>query len=284
MEKIRVKIVEFYQELILKIGIRSKILTIFLGLFLGIMAMPLIFSIKGCESLGFDENTGVIGDTIGGITSPFINFLGAILVYLALKAQIEANNEIRNQFNAQNEARREDEIFKNVQSALKGLDSDFKDFEIRQGKNPISLDKFLRLKIFTEVKDYDQLFNQIYFEEDIFKDERVYSNFKVLIKHLNSICLYFDNNVFEIHKRELFKMECERLLLNHLQFKNEYLDYYRDFEKVKLIEIDRDIFKDFFEFHSFVFYYKINKESSSFERPSKPEFFKILERINENIG
>ena len=74
MEKIRVKIVEYYQELSLKIGIRSKILTIFLGLFLVIMAMPLIFSIKGCESLGFDENTGVIGDTIGGITSHLLIF------------------------------------------------------------------------------------------------------------------------------------------------------------------------------------------------------------------
>ncbi|MCA0237544.1 MAG: hypothetical protein LCH81_14290 [Bacteroidetes bacterium] len=31
------------------------------------------------------SNTGAIGDTIGGITAPFINILGAVLVFLALE-------------------------------------------------------------------------------------------------------------------------------------------------------------------------------------------------------
>lgn len=39
----------------------------------------------------FGANTGPIGDTIGGITAPIIGFLSAILVYLAFKAQIKAN-------------------------------------------------------------------------------------------------------------------------------------------------------------------------------------------------
>jgi hypothetical protein len=41
--------------------------------------------------------TGQIGDTIGGITAPMANLLGAILVYLALKAQIEANLILKKQ-------------------------------------------------------------------------------------------------------------------------------------------------------------------------------------------
>ena len=45
--------------------------------------------------------TGQIGDTIGGITAPFIGFLAAILVYLAFKAQIDANKAIQNQFKIQ---------------------------------------------------------------------------------------------------------------------------------------------------------------------------------------
>lgn len=36
-------------------------------------------------------NTGEIGDTIGGLTAPFVGIMGAILLYLALRAQIEAN-------------------------------------------------------------------------------------------------------------------------------------------------------------------------------------------------
>lgn len=36
-------------------------------------------------------NTGQIGDTIGGLTAPILNFLTIILLYLALKEQIDAN-------------------------------------------------------------------------------------------------------------------------------------------------------------------------------------------------
>jgi hypothetical protein len=35
--------------------------------------------------------TGQIGDTIGGITAPFINLLGALLVYISFKEQNKAN-------------------------------------------------------------------------------------------------------------------------------------------------------------------------------------------------
>jgi len=37
------------------------------------------------------SDTGQIGDTIGGITAPIINLIGAILVYISFRAQIEAN-------------------------------------------------------------------------------------------------------------------------------------------------------------------------------------------------
>lgn len=37
------------------------------------------------------SQTGQIGDTIGGITAPIINVIGAILIYLSFKAQIRAN-------------------------------------------------------------------------------------------------------------------------------------------------------------------------------------------------
>ena len=45
--------------------------------------------------------TGAIGDTIGGITAPFISIIGAILVFLALKAQIQANLLVQDQIEAQ---------------------------------------------------------------------------------------------------------------------------------------------------------------------------------------
>jgi hypothetical protein len=41
-------------------------------------------------------STGEIGDTIGGLTAPFINGIGAILVYLAFKEQVKATHQTTN--------------------------------------------------------------------------------------------------------------------------------------------------------------------------------------------
>ncbi|MES2628494.1 MAG: hypothetical protein V4616_05945 [Bacteroidota bacterium] len=56
-----------------------------------ISAMPWLFTQK---DWGFSGNaaTGVIGDTIGGITSPFVSLLGSGLVFLTLLAQVRANS------------------------------------------------------------------------------------------------------------------------------------------------------------------------------------------------
>lgn len=57
----------------------------------------MIFSqLSSCIS--FDTNSGAIGDTIGGITSPFVNLLGAILIYISFREQVESNKQqIENQ-------------------------------------------------------------------------------------------------------------------------------------------------------------------------------------------
>lgn len=45
--------------------------------------------------------TGYAGDTIGGLTAPIIGLLSALLVYVAFKAQIEANEQQNKQFEIQ---------------------------------------------------------------------------------------------------------------------------------------------------------------------------------------
>lgn len=84
---------------------------------------PFIFTLP----LGFVDftNTGPIGDTIGGITAPFINILGAILVFLALKAQIEANIAIQEQIDQQeidkkidNESRQLNQYYSNLKDSI----------------------------------------------------------------------------------------------------------------------------------------------------------------------
>ena len=56
-----------------------------------ILALPVILA-KSPISISNFTDTGQIGDTIGGITAPFVGLLGAYLVYQAFRAQIAANN------------------------------------------------------------------------------------------------------------------------------------------------------------------------------------------------
>jgi hypothetical protein len=62
-----------------------------------ILVLPPLLSLPAfCKIFDF-SNKGGIGDTISGITAPFINGLAAILVFIAFKAQIKANEIFKNQ-------------------------------------------------------------------------------------------------------------------------------------------------------------------------------------------
>ncbi len=62
---------------------------------------PFLFTIKlNVPWFDFTE-TGQIGDTIGGITAPFINILNAILIYIAFTEQLKANNLLKNQIDSE---------------------------------------------------------------------------------------------------------------------------------------------------------------------------------------
>lgn len=63
-----------------------------------IFILPWLFTQTRFSIQNFSEGTGFIGDTIGGITAPFINGISAILVYIAFKEQIKSNEKQRAQF------------------------------------------------------------------------------------------------------------------------------------------------------------------------------------------
>jgi len=82
----------------LKLSKKERYWFILIGII--ILCIPIILT--QFSTLFSFENTGEIGDTIGGITAPFLSFFGSILVYLALKSQIDANKEFKEQFEKQN--------------------------------------------------------------------------------------------------------------------------------------------------------------------------------------
>lgn len=68
-------------------GILATFLTI-------VVVIPIILT-RTCrfDCLAFDESTGWIGDTLGGITAPFIGFVNIVLLIWTLRKQIEFNKE-----------------------------------------------------------------------------------------------------------------------------------------------------------------------------------------------
>ncbi|WP_313580484.1 hypothetical protein [Chishuiella sp.] len=128
-------------------------------LFGGILLIlaPYFLSKESCFGT-FNESTGVIGDTIGGITAPISNIIGAILVYLALKAQVKANEIVQKQIDrqeAKDSKRNISEQLHRLYSTLedniksytfKGFNSDYNydDTEHKEYKGSDGIHKFFR--------------------------------------------------------------------------------------------------------------------------------------------
>ena len=76
---------------------RNHIVQLVILLLLIIFLVPYFFTLPFFhEYKSINGSTGEIGDTIGGLTAPFINGIGAILVYLAFKEQVKATIQTRN--------------------------------------------------------------------------------------------------------------------------------------------------------------------------------------------
>jgi Putative phage abortive infection protein len=94
------KVKTSYQNLI---SGNSPEFAIWLLLFCGliIFLFPFLFT-QQLFNFGLDfRGTGAIGDTIGGITSPFISLLGAVITFFAFWIQVKANKTQTKQFDKQ---------------------------------------------------------------------------------------------------------------------------------------------------------------------------------------
>lgn len=98
----------------MKYNIKTSQLILILGII--ILAIPPLLTLPAFSNYFNFSLSGQIGDTIGGITSPFINALGAILVFLAFKEQIKANNLIKEQ-----------QYFQHIQEQIHRLEDNFID-------------------------------------------------------------------------------------------------------------------------------------------------------------
>lgn len=66
------------------------IIVLIIGILLAILA-PLILTMGNYYKIFDFSNTGQIGDTIGGLTSPVVNLISAIIIYYSFNEQLKAN-------------------------------------------------------------------------------------------------------------------------------------------------------------------------------------------------
>lgn len=142
--------------------------------------------------LQYLKGYGEVGDAFGGISNPLVQILGSAVLYLALKAQIDANGILHQQIEKENtkeqlrhELNQLHELYMFVERNIKNFSYD--QLKTVEGKSEMTLLHSRRaIKCFIE--DLETL------DVDIHKDGDVlmFDGVKEIMSILNSVELYFD--------------------------------------------------------------------------------------------
>lgn len=188
------------------------------------ISLPYIFTRSGVVQ--FTNDTGVIGDTIGGITAPFLGFFGSLLVYFALKAQIEANDEIKEQFKQQQIDSANDFVFSNYKERINLIIKEINSFSISfHGNTLISnineVERLLKKYNFIGIQainlyliEYFRI-KKLYNEDIDTKGVKIHTSFHAIFLNINNLIGLFYRTHTEIINLPIesdYKEELEELL------------------------------------------------------------------------
>jgi len=133
---------------------------------------------------------GTVGDTIGGITSPISQLIGSILIYLALKAQLDANKIIQNQVNEDNKKSIVRHDLEQIHELYSFFQNNIKSFsyerELDKSKNILFGKR--AIKLFFE--DLEEMNVNIHSDDDILKIDGV----REILSIINSAKLILQKN------------------------------------------------------------------------------------------
>ncbi|WP_299681150.1 hypothetical protein [uncultured Tenacibaculum sp.] len=182
------------------------------------------------KSFNFSE-TGQIGDTIGGITAPVINIIGAWLVYLSFKEQMEANKFQYKLLKDQEDALKKD---RNFQIALELFNS-LKEENSFLYKDPENISTLKRL-----INALKQLDNDGYEDEQIKKTVKNYLSILNKWKYIIIEYEFIKNHIENSNLRNEERLKIDTLVDS---FYKTFLKDDTDYIKMFLNKHDIDLNK-----------------------------------------
>ncbi len=196
---------------------------------------------RPCLIPSFDfSKTGEIGDTIGGITAPIINLVGAFLVYLSFKAQVNANEIQYGLLKSQIENGRNDRNFEITYNLFSQIKTDFLKLGYKEfkGKNAINI-YINELKGLSNNEQITKHLNQnIRHEFNFILDE-----YKLIITRIKNV----EMNDYE--KRQIFYISYS-FYSTYLHFPSRVLR--KTYEEYNIEKYSLQVITDIIERHKFI--------------------------------
>jgi hypothetical protein len=175
------------------------ILLSFLSLY--IITRPAILNV-------FDfSNTGSIGDTIGGITAPIINLIGALLVYITFKEQFNANKIQLDLLNLEIENQKNDRNFHIILKLFDELKNDFRNLNNANYKGTSAINAF--------VNKFDDTWTDEKFW--IHLGQPIYSEFKFILSEYELISVQLIKGNIRDNEKSMFKPLLINYFISHLE-------------------------------------------------------------------
>lgn len=204
--------------------------TLFGALFLLVVSPWLFTRFHIFDWLVFSNRTGVIGDTIGGITAPFLNLAGAVLIYLSFSQQMEAN---KIQFNALKEDKAEKKDTQNIALCDKlnsSIETKISDFEFQTIKGIKSIKLLCRKTLiiaavplkWNEVNEFVTILRKLHV---LLKQIQKISNEDFKLVYLEDYTIDYQNKIFTENMKNYLSITPEDNNINSDRMKKRIVTY-----------------------------------------------------------
>lgn len=226
----------------------SGIFLIFLSLY--IFTRPVIFA-----SWNFTE-TGQIGDTIGGISGPIINLIGAYLVYISFQAQIEANRIQATALKDEKERIRLENIFQKQISQFDDIKTTLRELEFVVELAPdwsheggYSTNAPLIFKGLNALNEYtNRLLRPDSYGRQTYETYGMFLNFQFMMMSVNDLIINVQNKIDDPIDKEFLQNNIKHFYSSFLKaFAERIIRHYGEDHKdlTEIVRIDKFIRESF---------------------------------------